>query len=128
MHCYWTRFSAERASSYHIFFQTAIAGGFLVVGAYVLLGLLESVLAPPYEWRPSHTSFVFSNTAAVTVILGLMLPPLFNCFYGRQQAARRAAGENGDFTELLTGGVHRTASGGRAVVAERQVLYRPSAK
>ena len=90
---YWTRYDIARTASYHIFFRAAIAGGFLVVAADLLLILLSLCRSP----------FVRNSTLTVSlsVLLGLHLPFILNLFYSQEKVARRAAGNSGDFIELL---------------------------
>ena len=101
MHCYWTRFTAERASGYHLFFQSAIAGGFLVVVAYVFTSL-GTFLCPQGSvlwtcWVP----FDYSGTAVLSAVLGWASPLLVNVIYSKEKAAERVAEQNGDLIELL---------------------------
>ena len=101
MHCYWTRFTAERASGYHLFFRAAITGGTLVVLAYVVTSI-ASFLCPSGSalWN-SFVPFAYSGTAVLSAVLGFTLPPVINLCYGREKAAKRAAKKNGDLIELL---------------------------
>lgn len=103
MRCYWTRFSIERSSGYHLFFRTAIAGGLLSTLSFLLLFLLTELwisCACPWCDAPPLSELV-SVSPYISILPGIILPPIINFFYGREKAARKAAEENGDFIELL---------------------------
>ena len=100
-HCYWTRFIVERASGYHLFFQTAIAGGILVVLAYMLTSLGAFLCPPSSDLWTSFVPFPYSGTAILSALLGVVLPPFINYGYGKEKAAKQAAEENNDLIELL---------------------------
>ena len=99
---HYTRYDILRKSGYHLFFQSAIAG-------YVLVGVARPMSCAP-ERRPvlgvgalwkSHVPFDYSGTVALSVLLGLVFPYVANRFYGKEEAERRAATENGAFIELI---------------------------
>ncbi len=100
-HCYRTRFTVERASGYHLFFQTAIAGGLLVIFAYILTSLGAFLCPPGSDLWTSFVPFPYSGTAILSALLGVVLPPVINYGYGKEEAAKRAAEENIDLIELL---------------------------
>ena len=101
MHCYRTRFSVERASGYHLFFQTAIAGGLLVVFAYMLTSLGAFLCPPSNDLWTSFVPFPYSGTAILSALLGVVLPPVINYGYGKEDAAKQAAEESSELIELL---------------------------
>lgn len=100
-HCFWTRYTAERASGYHLFFQAASAGGVLVVIAYILTSLGAFLCPQGSALWTSFVPFPYSGTALLSALLGVVLPPFINYLYDQEDAARRAAEENGDLIELL---------------------------
>lgn len=101
MYCYRTRFTVERASGYHLFFQTAIAGGLLVVLAYMLTSLGAFLYPQGSALWISLVPFPYSGAAILSALLGVVLPPVINYGYGKEDAAKRAAERTGDFIELL---------------------------
>ena len=101
MHCYRTRFKAERASGYHLFFRAAIAGSVLVVVAYTATFLGALILPQVSRLWACLIPFKYSGTAALSALLGVILPPIINNFYGEEESARQAAKEEGDLIELL---------------------------
>lgn len=101
MHCYRTRFTVERASGYHLFFQTAIAGGLLVGLAYMLTSLGAFLHPQGSALWTSFVPFPYSGAAVLSALLGFALPFIINYGYGQEKAAKRAAERNGDFIELL---------------------------
>ena len=101
MHCYRTRFKAERASGSHLFFRAAIAGSVLVVVAYTATFLGALILPQVSRLWACLIPFKYSGTAALSALLGVILPPIINNFYGEEESARQAAKEEGDLIELL---------------------------
>ena len=100
-HCYWTRYTAERAAGYHLFFQAASAGGVLVVIAYVLTSLGAFLCPQGSALWTSFVPFGYSGTAIGSAVLGIALPLIVNYAYGEEKAAKQAATQNGDLIELL---------------------------
>ena len=100
-HCNWTRFNAARASGYHLFFQAAIAGAGLVVVAYIITWLGFYLCPQGGQLWSSLVPFAYSGTAVLSAVLGLLSPPILNCFHGKEEATRQAALDKGDLIELL---------------------------
>ena len=108
MHCYWTRFTVERASGYHLFFQTAIAGGFLLILAHMLISLGAFLHLQGSALWTSLVRFPYPGAAGLSALLGLLLPVVINLIIdyrydgdGKEYAAERAAEESSDLIELL---------------------------
>lgn len=101
MHCHRTRFAVERASGYHLFFQTAIAGGLLVVLAYMLTSLGAFLHPQGSALWTSFVPFPYSGAAVLSALLGFALPFIINYGYGQEKATKRAAERTGDFIGLL---------------------------
>ena len=98
---HYTRYGILRKSGYHLFFQSAIAGGALTLVARAMIVFLNDYLhqiAP--LWR-HYIPLDFSGTVALSVLLGLVLPYVINRFYGKERAERRAASESGVLIELV---------------------------
>lgn len=100
-HCFWTHYTAERASGYHLFFRAASVGGLLVVIAYTLASLGDFLCPQGSALWTSLVPFPYSGTAILSALLGVVLPPFINYLYDEEDAARRVAEENGDLIELL---------------------------
>ena len=99
-HFNFTRYLAVRSSGYHIFFQSGVVGIVLFAVSYLgILGLEE--LAPRTEsaWA-SPSPDTFTDAVIVSVLLGLLLPHLFNLFYDERRGALRAARSSGNSIEL----------------------------
>ena len=100
-HLYLTRYNLLRESGYHVFFQAALAGGVLAVLARMIVLFLNYYFPQVNEiWRP-YALFPYSGTAAVSVILGVVLPLIGNRFFTQEKSARKTAQESGDLIELL---------------------------
>ena len=98
---HYTRYGVLRKSGYHLFFQSAIAGGVLVVTArltVVVLNIRFPQIGP--LWK-SYVPFDYSGTVALSVLLGFMIPYVANLLYGKEKAERRAAQESGALMELI---------------------------
>ena len=116
-HWNWTRFQAERASGYHLLFRSAIAGGLLLTGAYVLLTLLSPLCPQDCAAWTAFVPFPYAGTFVLSAGLGYVLPFLLNRYYSRQEAARHAIARHGNLIEQLM-----------AEAIERQVLVQLSLK
>lgn len=98
---HYTRYDILRKSGYHLFFHSAIAGYVLVGVARPMVVLLNDGLPGVGAFWKSHVPFDYSGTVALSVLLGLVFPYVANRFYGKEEAERRAATENGAFIELI---------------------------
>ena len=98
---HYTRYDILRKSGYHLFFQSAIAGYVLVGVARLGVVLLNDYFPRVGALWKSHVPFDYSGTVALSVLLGLVFPYVANRFYGKEEAERRAATENGAFIELI---------------------------
>ena len=97
---HYTNYNLVRASGYHVFFQSAIAGGFLFIFAQMIIFLLRFYAA-------DNTIFVSSaltsNSAPFigSALSGLVLPLVGNRFYDRKKSAAHIAEKNGYRLDLL---------------------------
>lgn len=99
---YYTRYGVLRDSGYHVLFKSAIAGCSLVVFArLIIVFLLNPYIPQAVEIWKSHVPFDYYGTATLSASLGVVLPLLFNRFYGKEMAMRRTARESGNLIELL---------------------------
>lgn len=112
-----TRFQAERASGYHLLFRSAIAGGLLLTGAYILLALLSPLCPQGCAAWTTLVPFPYAGTFVLSAGLGYVLPFLLNRYYSQQEAARLAIARHGNLIEQLM-----------AEAIERQILVQLSLK
>ena len=98
---HYTRYGVLRKSGYHLFFQSAIAGGVLVVIARLAVVFLNDRFPQIGLLWKSYVPFYYSGTVALSVLLGFMFPNLANLLYGKEKAERRAAQESGALIELV---------------------------
>lgn len=98
---HYTRYGILRKSGYHLFFQSAIAGGVLALIARAMVVFLSDYFPQADPLWKRYVPIDFSGTVALSVLLGLVLPYLVNCFYGKERAERRAASESGALVELV---------------------------
>ena len=73
-----TRYSLPRETGYHVVFRSAIAGVFLFFIARLFV-VLANAVAPEIgsSWKPI-IPLDYSGTAAITLILAAVLPPIIN--------------------------------------------------
>lgn len=100
-HLNYTRYRAFRDSGYHILFSSAFAGALLFGLAHLTILFLEHFLPQSVDLWDRYFPSAYSDTVALSVILGAALPALGNRFYDSEKAARRIARENSDLVELL---------------------------
>lgn len=117
----YTRYRIFRDSGYHTLFSSAFVGALLFGVAHLIILLLNRCCPPLDAWWESYFPAAYSDTVALSVALGVALPPLVNqlhrlpfrqgqltqlpwvgiFFYDAEGAAYRTARENNDFIELL---------------------------
>ena len=99
-HLHYTNYNVVRASGYHVFFQSAIAGGFLFVFAQMIIFLLKLCAADNAIFISSALA---SNSAPFigSALSGLVLPLVGNRFYNREKSAAHIAEKNGYRLDLL---------------------------
>ena len=83
-HLYLTRFNLLRESGYHVFFQSALAGGILALCAHAIVLFLNYRFPQVREiWAP-YELFPYSGTAGVTAFLGFILPLIGNLIFTQE--------------------------------------------
>ena len=99
-HLHYTNYNVVRASGYHVFFQSAIAGGFLFVFAQMIIFLLKLCAA---DNAILMSSALASNPAPFigSALSGLVFPLVGNRFYNREKSAAHIAEKNGYRLDLL---------------------------
>ena len=99
---FYTRYSALRDSGYHVLFKSAIVGCFLVAVARLMVIFFFTPYFPFIcELWKSFVPFDYYGTAALSALLGGVLPIGINRFYKKEKAMRRTARESGNLIELL---------------------------
>ena len=101
-HANFTRFVAHRESGHHLLLRSAAAGLVLVVVAHIAVLCVDHAYPSVKEvWRQHVLQVEHSRTFFGSALLGVLLPPVCNIFYGKKRAASRAATQSGDLVELL---------------------------
>ena len=120
-HFNYTRYRVFRDSGYHTLFSSAFVGALLFALAHLIILLLNHCCPQIDAWRESYFPAAYSDTVALSVALGVALPPALNqlhrlpfsqghltqlpgvgiFFYDAEGAAYRTARESNDFIELL---------------------------
>ena len=98
---HYTRYGVMRKSGYHLFFQSAIAGGVLVATARPVAVFMNDNLPQISALWTHYVPFHYSGTVALSVLLGFILPYAVNLLHGKEEAERRAATESGALIELV---------------------------
>ena len=99
---YYTRYGALRDSGYHVLFKSAIVGCFLVAVARLMVIFFFNPHFPFIcELWKSFVPLDYYGTAALSALLGGVLPIGINRFYKKEKAMRRTAKESGNLIELL---------------------------
>ena len=99
-HLHYTNYNVVRASGYHVFFQSAIAGGFLFVFAQMIIFFLKLCGAD----NAIFVSSALTSSSAPFIgsaLSGLVLPLAGNMFYDREKSATHIAEKNGYRLDLL---------------------------
>lgn len=101
-HANFTRYEIHRLSGYHLLFRSAIAGILLAALAHTVVLVIINQLAPGLgtAWR-SYVAIDYLDTAVVSLVLALVLPPIINRFDSKNDAAKRTAERHGDLMELI---------------------------
>lgn len=117
----YTRYRVFRDSGYHTLFSSAFVGALLFGVAHLIILLLNHCCPPLDALWESYFPAAYSDTVALSVALGVALPPIVNqlhrlpfrqghltqlplvgiFFYDAAGAAYHTARENNDFIELL---------------------------
>ncbi len=100
-HLNFTRYRAVRDSGYHILFRSALAGSILFAISEVFLFVLRRCFPRLQEEWESLFPVDYSDTAVLSVVLGIALPLVGNRIYSARRAAQKVAREVGDLIELL---------------------------
>ena len=99
-HFNFTRYQAVRSSGYHVFFQSGVVGIVLFAVSYLGVFLLEELAPKVKSTWASLSPDSFTDAVIASVLLGLLLPYLFNRFYDERRGALRAARSSGNSIEL----------------------------
>ena len=102
-----TRFIAARDTGNHLFFKSGFYGVTLFALAELILQGLRRYFQEAQQWWDSLSFEAFTDTAALSVVLGVFMPLVLNLVWRSQNAARRAAEANGDGIELLIADSYR---------------------
>lgn len=100
-HCNYTRYRAARSTGYHVFFASAAWGVVLFAISHLIVLSLEDRFPLTVSFWETLFPADYADTAALSVILGLVAPIFINLLYKPERAARRAASQDGDGIELL---------------------------
>jgi hypothetical protein len=94
---YYLRFRAQRLEGYRLLIECAITGAGLLAISRLLIAVVDYAPAPiwlfSYRLRTFWCSFwplEDAGTATIALFLGIFLPCIANCFYGKERAKDRA--------------------------------------
>lgn len=97
--CHNYRYEILRASGYHVFLKSGIAGLALFVLSYIQVRLL-SVYSLECTWTFFNLNQL-SATCFLSMLTGIWSAVVFNLFRDKGTSIRKSAHENGAFTEIL---------------------------
>ena len=100
-HLNYTRYGVIRESGYHVLFRSAFAGVVLFGIAWVVLLCLNQHIPQIDALWKSYVSTPHSDTVAVSILLGVVLPVAGNLIYSSEKGARKVANDSGDLIEVL---------------------------
>jgi hypothetical protein len=94
---YYPRFRAQRLEGYRLLIECAITGADLLAVSSLLIILVGCAPAPVWAFGYRLRTFWYSfwpledaGTATTAFFLGIFLPCIANCFYGKERAKDRA--------------------------------------
>lgn len=100
-----SRFRLLRMSGYHLFLESALAGAGLALSARLIVVLVPTGTHPAIDavatWWTKFAPFDHSGTAALTVLLAILIVAVVNNLVDAHEATRRAARKHGDLIECL---------------------------
>ena len=100
-HWNFTRYRAARHSGYHLLFQSALFGILLYcVGRLITLAMDAGYPSATGFWD-KHFPEPFTSEVVASLVLAVLITPLFNLFYSKDRGAEKAAEDSGDHIELL---------------------------
>lgn len=100
-HANFTRFEIFRLSGYHLLFQSALAGIILALVAHVIALSINSLIPQLRSLLHVHIPIDYGDTAFLSLLLAIAVPPAMNKFYSKEKAAKRTAENYGDLIELM---------------------------
>lgn len=95
---HFTRFRAKGLSNYRLLFEAAWWGLLFLVVAYVLAKIVGSIDCARgfLEWWEGFRPHAFIGTAFSALLLGMLAPPVVNCFWDEATSSTRAIIRYGD--------------------------------
>lgn len=105
-HWHFTRYQVSRQSGYHVLFRSAAYGIALYFCADRFATLCGDEcwvreLNMLIQFLDEHAPNPLTTESALTLIMALVLPPIFNLFYSPTRGVRRAVRDAGEDVELL---------------------------
>ena len=97
----FTRFIIARDAGYHVLFKSAIAGGILVGISHGIILTINRVGFNISDKWGIYVDYQFSDTVALSVLIGILAWLIGNRVYSKDKAAKAIATNNGDLIELL---------------------------
>ena len=99
--CYQTRYKIRREQGYHVVFRSAVVGLVLFFIAHFIAEWTNHLYPQLCVAWKKFMPFGYSPTTMLTIILGLIYPPISNQFCTKEEAALIAAKEAGSLIEPL---------------------------
>ncbi|MBD0319442.1 MAG: hypothetical protein ICV87_03850 [Gemmatimonadetes bacterium] len=97
----YTRFKTKRYSGERLIFYAAIAGVFLLMGAFLVVRTVALLLPGLQASWHRAVPFAYAGTSLLAFFLGLTGGAVLNLFTSRDAAVRAVVEEWNDFLELL---------------------------
>ncbi len=100
-HWNFTRYRAARQSGYHLLFRSALFGIVLYCAARFITLAIDVRYPSATGFWDDHFPEPFTSEVVVSLVLAVLIPPVFNLFYSKDRGAEKVAEDSGDHIELL---------------------------
>ena len=97
----FTRFEIFRLSGYHLLFQSALAGIILASFAHLIALRIDAIVPQIRSFWYAYIPVYYVDTAILSILLAVVIPPVINRFHSEEKAVKRAAEKYGDHIELM---------------------------
>ena len=98
---YVFRYDTLRESGHHVFFRSALTGGVLALLAHALVYILDAHCPALIAVVTQVFDFEYSATAIFSLILGVVIVPVGNAIFSRDNAAIKSARKRGELVNIV---------------------------